>query len=118
MSTETQVLDPRALDRLAGEVGDRTFVSGFARRYRCLLRGRVRRLAWAVSCRDVESAMDATLSLKVASLTVGATGMAALALEIEQYLRGLDLAAAAVTVDRLPAAAVTADHALDVYLAG
>jgi hypothetical protein len=118
MSAETLVLDPQALERLAREVGDRAFVSGFAGRYRSLLQGRVGRLADAVSRRDVEAAMDATLSLKVASQTVGATGLAGLALEIEQQLRWADLAAAAVTVRRLPDAAGVADQALDLYRAG
>jgi hypothetical protein len=118
MTAAIDALDHRALDRLADELGDRAFVADFAGRYRALLHGRVERMTRAVSRRDVESAMDATLSLKVASLAVGAIGLAALALEVESHLRVPDLATAALTLDLLTRAAVIAGHALDAYLAG
>lgn len=118
MSAATAALDPRALDRLADELGDRAFVADFAGRYRSLLHGRVDRVTRAVSERDVKTAMDATLSLKVASQTVGATGLAALAREVERQLRVPDLATAALVLDLLARAAVIAGHALDAWLAG
>jgi HPt (histidine-containing phosphotransfer) domain-containing protein len=118
VSAATHVLDPWALRRLALDLGDRTFVTSFAGRYRRMLHGRVGRLADAVARHDLDAALDQALSLKTASLTVGAPGLAALALEVEQRLRASDLDAALDAVRRLPCAAAAVDEALGDYLAG
>jgi HPt (histidine-containing phosphotransfer) domain-containing protein len=62
--------------------------------------------------------MDAVLSLKVASSTVGAHELADLAARLERLLRRGDLSQAVVVETSLAAAAARADHALGAYLGG
>lgn len=108
--------DAAALMRMAVDVNDRAFTSVFASRYRQMLSGRVDRINGALLAEDVAAALDATLSLKVSSATVGTCELADLAHGIEDNVRRCDVVAARTVAARLPVAAARADHALAEYL--
>ncbi|NYD42244.1 Hpt domain-containing protein [Nocardioides panaciterrulae] len=116
--TAVVTFDEAALRRISDEVDDRHFVWLFARRYRQLLIGRVSRITAALQRQDEDAALDAVLSLKVTSATVGAGELAALAAGLEDDVRRSDLAAARLRAGRLWPAAQRADRALETYLAG
>ncbi|WP_244928856.1 hypothetical protein [Nocardioides sp. W7] len=111
------MFDPQALAKLAHDMKDRSFALSFAEKYGALLDRRVARIAGALSELDIVEAMDATLSLKVSSTTVGTSELADIAQQIELDLRRQDLAAARVRASMLPDAARRAHAALDQYLA-
>lgn len=113
---DAPAFDDAALLRLVGEVEDASFVSFFATCYRDMLESRVARIVRALLSADVDEALDATLSLKVASTTVGTRELAGLALVIEGDVRRHDVASARLTAARLPSAAARADQALAAYL--
>ncbi len=108
--------DAAALRRLSHDLDDLAFVSVFANRYLEMLPTRVLRIARALQAADVEAALDAALSLKVSSTTVGTCELADIALAIEGNVRRLDVRAARHTAAELPPAAKRADHALVAYL--
>lgn len=112
----TPTFDAAALLRLASDVDDPAFIQVFAARYRQMLTGRVDRISDALLAEDVETALDATLSLKVSSSTVGTYELADLALVIEDNVRRLDVVAARSVAAELPNAAARADVALAEYL--
>lgn len=113
------VFDARAVDSLTGHADDHELARVFVSRYRRLLPERLRRIVTTLREQDTDAAMDAVLSLKVASRTVGAGELSDLGALIEARLRRLDLAgAAALAAQRLPAAAARADGALASYLDG
>ena len=116
--TVVATFDEGALRRISDEVDDRHFVWLFARRYRQLLLGRVSRITSALQRHDEDAALDAVLSLKVASATVGAGELAELAAGLEDDVRRSDLTAARLHAGRLWPAAQRADRALAGYLAG
>jgi HPt (histidine-containing phosphotransfer) domain-containing protein len=111
------VFDAGAVRRLAGDVEDAAFATAFVATYRRLLPERVRRIAAALEDGDPEAAMDATLSLKVSSATVGAEELFGLARIVEAQLRRSGTAAATSKAAELPAAAARAHQALGAYLA-
>lgn len=109
-------LDRTALRRLSRAVDDDRFVRKFAARYRELLPGRVTRISTSLRGHDVDLVLDAVLSLKVSSATVGAQELAELAGVIEGEVRIFDLPAARTAAASLPPAALRADAALAAYL--
>lgn len=109
-------LDESVLARLAGEVGDGAAAVLVASRYRQLLGHRVRRVTAALRRPDVECALDALLSLKVSSSTVGARELADLAGAVEAAVRRHDVSTARQHAGLLWPAAVRADQALGCYL--
>ncbi|WP_244930450.1 hypothetical protein [Nocardioides sp. W7] len=113
---EVIVLHEATLRRLADDVEDEIFVDGFASRYQELLPARLDRIQHALEADDLEQAVDATLSLKVASSTVGTRELADLADCIFEDLRADDLAAALASAQVLPTVAERADAALAAYL--
>ena len=115
---DVATFDEAALRRMSREVDDRAFAWLFASRYRQMLVGRVTRITTALQQPDVDAALDAVLSLKVASATVGTCELADLALKVEDDVRRHDVTAARLTASRLWPAAARADHALGAYLAG
>ena len=116
------VFEPAAVSSLTGHEDDGAFAFVLLTRYRRLLPERLRRIAAALPGADEDearnAAMDAVLSLKVASSTVGAHELADLAARLERLLRRGDLSQAVVVETSLAAAAARADHALGAYLAG
>lgn len=110
------IFDPHELDRLAHDVANWPFMVTFAEKYRRLLPHRVVRIVDATEAADVEVAMDAILSLRVASTIVGTHELAEMARFVEVRLRLGDVAAAQTRVRLLPAAADRADRALASYL--
>ncbi len=109
------VFEPGALTGLTGHVRDEEFAPVLVGHFLRLLPQRLRRLLTALEVEDPDAAMDAVLSLKVSSRTLGAHELGALAAGVERHLRLPDLpgayaAAAALTpaVGRLERA--LADH--------
>ena len=111
------VFDPRALDRLGLDAADRAFAGVFAQKYRDLLASRISRIEEGLRTFDLTSAMDATLSLKVSSSTVGAVELAATAERIERAVRRQDLTAARREADSLPESARRTLAVMDVVAA-
>lgn len=108
--------DVAALTRMADDVDDHAFTCVFAARYRQMLSDRVDRILAALVKGDVDAALDATLSLKVSSVTVGTCELADLAHVIEDNVRSLDVVAARSVAAKLSVAAARADHALAEFL--
>jgi len=115
--SDLAAFDETALRRLSFEVDDRAFTWLFACRYRQMLLGRVARITTSLQRLDIEAALDAALSLKVASATVGTCELAELAHLVESDVRHHDVTAARTSASRLWPAAVRADQALAAYLA-
>jgi HPt (histidine-containing phosphotransfer) domain-containing protein len=109
--------DATAVASLTGDPADPAFAAVFVSRYRALLPDRVRRTAVAVRGEDLDDALDAVLSLKVASATVGCRHLGELAGRIEERLRAGEHGAAVAAANLLPEAARRADHALEEFLA-
>lgn len=110
------VFDSRELDALADDVDDRQFTLTFAATYRRMLPRRIERLRTAIDEQDSDQAMDAVLSLRVASTVVGTHELAAMARYIESLLRQGNAAAAAGAAELLVEAAGRADALLATYL--
>lgn len=115
--TSGVTFDDGALRRISFEVDDHAFVWMFASRYRQMLIGRVSRITTALQQHNEEAALDAVLSLKVASATVGTAELVDLARTLEGQVRAHDLAGARLLAGRLWPAALRADRALAAYLA-
>lgn len=109
--------DAGALARLASEVEDTAYPAVFAARYQQMLPERLSRILQALGRGDLDSTLDAVLSLRVSSTTVGTCELAAVAREIEGDVRRLDVAAARRCAVRLEPAASRAQLALRGYLA-
>lgn len=125
------VFDAEAVRSLIGHPGDAAFAVVFVTRYRGLLSERVRRIAAGLAAAEtggaandgtdgaddtMDAAIDAVLSLKVASTIVGAHELADIAARLERLLRCGDLARAAAAEAALAGAAERADHALGGFL--
>jgi HPt (histidine-containing phosphotransfer) domain-containing protein len=110
------VFDADAVRSLTGHPADRELATVLVSRYRGLLPTRVRRIADVLVAGDIVDALDAVLSLKVASATVGARELAEAAGRIENLLRRGDLAGATTAQVALPGAAARADRALVAFL--
>lgn len=111
------VLDREVLVRLGSDVRDCEFAVSFARCYCSMLETRVRRVVDALLAGDLVAAMDAVLSLKVSSTTVGTQELASMAHAVEQQVRCSDVAAARRHAAGLAPAAGRAEVALTDYLA-
>lgn len=107
--------ESEALDRLGAEL-DPDYVPVLASRYASLLPGRIRRIREALTVNDLDQALDASLSLKVSSSTVGTRELETLAHIIELDVRRADLDGARRTATSLEDAAARAEHALTEYL--
>ena len=110
------VFDATAVSSLTGHPDDRAFAIVLVTRYRALLPERVRRIAVALVEHETDDALDAVLSLKVASATVGAGELAQIAERVERLLRRGDVAQAVLLEPELAAAVRRAHHALDDFL--
>lgn len=108
--------DPRDLDQLALDIANWPFMVSFAEKYRRLLPDRVQRIVSATDAGDLEQAMDATLSLRVASSFVGTHELAEMARYVESRLRQGDVVGALARARLLADAAERAELALAAYL--
>lgn len=115
-----EALDDAALGRLAEDLEDAAFAATFAARYQELLPQRLDRISTALGSAartpDLGAALDASLSLKVSSTTVGARELEQLATVIELSVRRHDVEAARALTEDLAQAARRADRALATYL--
>ena len=92
------LLDPAVLDGLEQEVGAREIARKFANDYAGMWVRRQHRLEVSVERGDRAAALDAVISLKVASAMVGGLRLADLAGALEAVLRRGDLRAGAALV--------------------
>ncbi|WP_296605123.1 Hpt domain-containing protein [Nocardioides sp.] len=117
IDTPPAVFDPGALVSLTGHADDEEFALVLAGRYLRLLPERVRRVHAALHADDPDEAMDAVLSLKVSSNTVGAHEIATIGAAIERHLRRVDLPGAHRAAGDLPPAAERLAREISAYLA-
>ena len=113
---EDSVLDRTTLRGLSRALDDDGAVRKFAARYREMLPGRIARITASLQGHDVDLVLDAVLSLKVSSATVGTQELAELAAVIEKDVRLFDLPAARTAAADLTVAGLRADAALAAYL--
>ena len=83
---EADLVDGAVAELLADELGGGEVVGRIAGHYREALPGRVRRLSRACGAMDADQAMDAVLSLKVTSATIGASAMSGVAALVEEAI--------------------------------
>lgn len=106
------VFDPAALAGLTGHPGDDELARVLVEHYLRLLPQRLRRVSAALEAEDPDAAMDAVLSLKVSSWTLGAHELGTLAAEVERRLRLPDLAGAYAAAAALAPAASRVERVL------
>ncbi|MDI6912232.1 Hpt domain-containing protein [Nocardioides sp.] len=111
------VFDPAAVAGLTGHPRDDEFALVLVQSYLRLLPLRLGRLLAALEAEDPDPAMDAVLSLKVSSRTLGAHELGALAAVVEQQLRLRDLPGAYAAAAALPPAATRVERVLADHLA-
>jgi HPt (histidine-containing phosphotransfer) domain-containing protein len=112
------VLDDNVVRHLTGHADDHAVGMRFATRFRELLPHRLSRIARALEAGDRDLALDAVLSLKVSSATLGARQISGLAAGVERWLRLGDLDAGTRAAGDLGDAAGRLDAALRRLLAG
>jgi hypothetical protein len=95
------LLDLSVLRQLEDELGDRGIARTFANEYIRIWDKRIRKLTHSVEYNDPDAAMDAVLSVKNSSFMVGASLLAALAVEFQRIIRDGGLAAAQARVEHL-----------------
>lgn len=98
---ELPLVDPMALQDLAGQLDSPAPALAFARDFALSWQRRFDRLVISTSRSDLTAAMDAALSLKIASTMVGALRLADLARELEKQIQGADLDAARITLEEV-----------------
>lgn len=111
------VFDPRAVASLTGDAADPDFAVVFVSAYRRLLPARIERILATLRTGDLDDVLDAVLSLKVSSCTLGAGELQQLGADLEGRVRLGDLPGALAAAQALPAAAERADAALGSFLA-
>lgn len=109
--------DPAAAERLALDLGDPLAARHVVACYRRILTTRLDRIRDGLEAGDLDAALEATLSLKTASMTVGTRRLVELSQSVERALRAADTPGAAVRLGELYDAAVGAQEALAGYLA-
>ena len=115
-SDDPVVFDAAVVSSLTGDDEDAEFARVFVGRFQRMLPERLRRIDVALAEQDITDAMDAVLSLKSASGTVGAGELFVIGSVVEAHLRRRDFDAATRAAGDLPAAAVRADRAITAYL--
>ena len=115
-ASSTKVFDQSAVSSLTGHDDDVQFALDFVARFRRLLPARVRRIETAMLGDDYKEAMDAVLSLRTSSCTLGAEELCAVSTRIEEHLRASDLAGARVASQGLAGAEHRADVAFGEFL--
>lgn len=118
MDRSRHVLDLRALENLAEEMESLSVAVHFAEKYAGLLPSRVARIHDTLDSGDLHRALDAVLSLKVTSTTVGAYELEQLAAAIEVRVRAHDLEGARSLAAGLGEPADRTSRALGDYLVG
>ena len=111
------VFDPAALVSLTGHANDDDLARVLADHYLRLLPERVRRVVAALHVEEPDEAMDAVLSLKGSSATLGAHELGALGAVIERHLRRGDLPGAQAAAEDLMPASQRLERVLVAYLA-
>lgn len=112
----TAVFDSGAVASLTGDPRDAAVARDLVTRYRRLLPQRVGRIQEAYAGDDRAETLDAVLSLKVSSATVGAQELCELATRIEHHVRTDETVLAGSLAALLPDAASRVEQQLTAYL--
>jgi hypothetical protein len=88
---ELPLVDLAVLQDLADQLAHPAVAQNFARDYATLWTQRYQKLAAAVDRQDVAAALDAVISMKIASAMVGGLRLARLAERLEEFIRRGDL---------------------------
>lgn len=110
------VFDASVVSDLTGHSDDQAFAREFVAKFQKMLPARVARIEQALAEQELVDAMDAVLSLKSASGTVGTGELYVLGALLEGHLKRRDFAAATAVAEDLPAAAERADRAISAHL--
>lgn len=89
--TELPLVDLAVLQDLAEQLAHPAVAQNFARDYATLWTQRYQKLAAALDRQDVPAALDAVISMKIASAMVGGLRLARLAEQLEHFIRSGDL---------------------------
>ncbi len=106
------VFDLSAVRRLEADTESPPFVRSLVDTYQRMLTPRVERLVDAVLASDATEALDAALSLRVSSITIGAIELSDLSTAVLDDLKNNDLPSARAQALLLPPAAVRARAAI------
>ena len=117
-SDDPLIFDATVVTNLTGHADDLEFAQVFVTRFRRMLPERTSRINQALADHELVDAMDAVLSLKGASGTVGAGELFVLAALMEGHLKRRDFDAATTVASDLPAASERADKAFAAFLNG
>ena len=115
-SDDPVVFDAAVVSSLTGHDEDAEFGRVLVGRFQRMLPERLRRIDAALAEEDLTDAMDAVLSLKSSSGTVGAGELFVIGSLVEAHLRRRDFDAATRAAAELAAAADRADRAITAYL--
>jgi hypothetical protein len=85
------LVDLAVLQDLEDQLAHPAVAQNFARDYATLWTQRYQKLAAAVDRQDVPAALDAVISMKIASAMVGGLRLARLAEQLEEFIRSGDL---------------------------
>jgi hypothetical protein len=88
---ELPLVDLAVLQDLEGQLAHPAVARSFARDYAALWTQRYQKLAAAVDRQDASAALDAAISMKIASAMVGGLRLARLAEQLEEFIRSGDL---------------------------
>lgn len=88
---ELPLVDLAVLQDLEEQLAHPAVAQNFARDYATLWTQRYQKLAAAVDRQDVAAALDAVISMKIASAMVGGLRLARLAEQLEEFIRSGDL---------------------------
>jgi hypothetical protein len=88
---ELPLVDLAVLQDLEEQLARPAVAQNFARDYATLWTQRYQKLAAAVDRQDVPAALDAVISMKIASAMVGGRRLARLAEQLEEFIRSGDL---------------------------
>ncbi|MBT2594435.1 Hpt domain-containing protein [Arthrobacter sp. ISL-72] len=91
MDAELPLVDLAVLQDLSDQLAHPAVAQNFARDYATLWSQRYQKLAAAVDRQDVAAALDAVISMKIASAMVGGLRLARLAEQLEGFIRNGDL---------------------------
>lgn len=88
---ELPLVDLAVLQDLEEQLAHPAVARNFARDYAALWTQRYQKLAAAVDRQDASAALDAAISMKIASAMVGGLRLARLAEQLEEFIRSGDL---------------------------
>lgn len=106
------LVDPTALGRLGDDLADSAFPTSLAHTFVRLLPTRLERIEQAVAAAEPSSLIEAALSLRSGSVTIGAVELAQLATRLIDQVRSHGVEAARSVLAQLPNAVARTESEL------